>query len=379
MPINTKRIDAIDYLRGLVMAGVIINHSLLFPAIYEIFTARGLGWFTDAEAFFLLSGLTMGIVRAGAARKTGLKSVLGKIFDRTKKLYLWHIVLTLGFTLIARYLLEAYKVIAKGGLNTDTGWLELIWKTLTLQYAFGWSDFLIYYIPLLLVSPVLIHVCLKYAKAWIVILVASLLVFVLTRYVYRGAYFYFSIWQVYFMIGLLMGTYPQQIVGWWQGMRTRTREVLAWGTIGLTGLLYAASTIFTFVPTFFEKRAHLIPNDAFRGAVDFITYWSAQLAPYLQSDRTGILRLPVVLIVLSGLLLLYVKFEPFLLRFTGWFFCLLGRHSLHVFILQALILFWVPLYQFPHNYFTNTLVITGLLALVWTLVRYRVFFKVIPT
>lgn len=374
-----NRIQAIDYFRGLVMAGVIINHLLLFPSVFELFTGRALGWYSDAEAFFLLSGVTMGVVRGGGAARAGLRSILGKVGRRAAKLYIWSIGLSVAFVLIAREVLINSGLLLKGGLDTDTGWLLLLWKIITLQYAYGWSDFLIYYVPFLLVSPLLIYAMLRWRRAWIAVCAASLALFGVMQLAHGGVYHYFGIWQAYFVLGLVFGLYLEQVKSLWHGLGGATRSVLAYGSVMAAAILYVASQVFTFVPTFFAKRPELIANDTMQSVVTWVTATEAQLEPLMQSNRTGVLRLLVTLVLLAGLLAVYVRFEPTILRYSGWLFSRLGRHSLHVFVLQAIILFFVPLLGLPQSFASNTVVTALFLMLFWLLVRYRVFFKILPS
>lgn len=374
-----NRIQAIDYFRGLVMAGVIINHLLLFPSIFELFTGRALGWYSDAEAFFLLSGITMGVVRGGGAARAGLQSILGKVGHRAAKLYIWSIGLSVAFVLIAREVMASSGLLLKGGLDTDTGWPLLLWKIITLQYAYGWSDFLIYYVPFLLVSPILIYAMLRWCRAWIAVCAASLALFGAMQFEHGGIYHYFGIWQTYFVLGLVFGLYLEQVKSMWYRLGDATRSVLAYGSVAAAAVLYVASQVFTFVPTFFAKRPELIASDTMRSVVSWISAAEARLEPLMQSNRTGILRLLVTIVLLAGLLAIYVRFESAILRYSGWFFSLLGRHSLHVFVLQAIILFFVPLLGLPQNFVVNSVVTALFLILFWLLARYRVFFKILPS
>jgi hypothetical protein len=372
------RINAIDYFRGLVMAGVIINHLLLFPSLFELFTGRGLGWYSDAEAFFLLSGLTMGVVRAGGARREGLRSVNGKIARRAGKLYLWHVILSIVFIVLGQYFLKETGILVKGGLVADPIFPDLIRSIVTLQYAYGWSDFLMFYVPLLLISPLLIYLCHRLRWAWVVMVVASLTLYLALPFIPKGPYTYFGVWQAFFIVGLAMGIYYQNITGWWDGLTSKTRRGIGILLVTLAGLVYLGSMLITFIPTFFGKRQHLIGNEVVRNVVETTTNLRAALEPWLYNNRSGPLRLLVILSLLSGLLMIYLKYEKNILRYTGWFFTLLGRYSLHVFILQALFIFFVPLLQLPNNFVINTLFTTLMLMFFWALVRYKILFGIVP-
>jgi hypothetical protein len=103
---------------------------------------------------------------------------------------------------------------------------------------------------------------------------------------------------------------------------------------------------------------------------------------YFQKNTLGILRLVnyfVVLVVAYWILTSYWKIFN---RLLGWFFIPMGQASLYVFIVHVYFVLLVSNF-FPFGFsrehmLLNTLVHTGVLLVIWALVRKKILFDWIP-
>src|SRR4051812_29936590 len=57
------RVVALDYFRGICILIILLSHSAQFSYPIAYLSGMGLLWTSAAEMFFLLSGITLGVVR----------------------------------------------------------------------------------------------------------------------------------------------------------------------------------------------------------------------------------------------------------------------------------------------------------------------------
>src|SRR5438105_2942648 len=148
---KTKRIIDLDYFRGICMLVVILSHSAVFSTPFTYMAGSGRLWTSAAEMFFLLSGITFGIVR-GNQITSGFKEVWRKSWQRARSIYLIHISivfisLLLGFFFISKGL-HSYMP----GVLPQTAGFGLVAKVASLYYVVGWAAFLMYYVVFLLIA-----------------------------------------------------------------------------------------------------------------------------------------------------------------------------------------------------------------------------------
>src|SRR5690606_36207697 len=104
------------------------------------------------------------------------------LLNRAWQLYLTSIVLVILFTLIG-WGLQSYPDITgvKSGLNIPPGeFWTMIWQSITLQYTYGWADYLRFYAVFIAFAPLALWLLRK--GLWYLVLVASSGVWVLYPY-----------------------------------------------------------------------------------------------------------------------------------------------------------------------------------------------------
>jgi hypothetical protein len=381
----STRINTFDLLRGWCLIVISSDHLLRFPSMFDLVTGRGLMWVTAAEGFFFISGLLVGIVRGRSMHKHGLRKATHELWRRAGKLYLASVILTLGFTLIS-YALEAHGVTdIKGGVAHYGSVIELIGNTLTLQYVYGWTDFLNYYVVFMLISPAALWLVAR--RKWWIVLSVSLVLWIGKSFGFVPIDSAYLTWQSYFFFGLVGGYHYRDIHAAYRRLPDHARRVLQYTVITAAALILLVSFAFTFGTPFFEHRGpalvglfnwlHLPAPAAwyvfFRDAKD-----SPLFTLLFQNNRTGLLRLPIFLVCFSALFFLTRRFEATLMRWLGWLLLPLGRNSLYVYIIQGVVVFAVALLNIPQHYLINSLITLGAVGLYWIAVRQQFLFKVIP-
>lgn len=357
-----------------------IDHLLRFPSVFEFATGRGLLWVSAAEGFFFLSGLVLILVRSRQLERSGWRAVVNASLKRAGQLWLINILLTLLFTVIGRYAAQVSPEQVKAGLDTSSSLLGIALRTAGLNYSYGWADFLMYYVVLLLLTPLLL-LALRHGLAWLVCL-ASLATYLL---VHPAQFFagsmagYIVVWQAFFVSGVLAGHYWPRLTGRWRSLRADQKSKTTAVVVGLAAIAIIASFVYTFVPTFFADKTALTDRVPFATqTVQTITQQSAELNPYLQDNRTGFLRLPMFWLWMAAGFLAMRALQPIVMRWLGWFLLPFGRNSLYIYIMQSVVVFGLALAPVPRNPIFNTLMGALALGILWLLVRHRVLLGIIP-
>lgn len=310
-PVKSSRIVALDLLRGYFLWVILIDHIYRFPGIFEIFTGQGLLWASAADGFFLESGVLVGIIRGREVRAGKFNLAWNRLWMRALVLYAWSVGLTLLFTLLA-YWLPGLPGIKPGFLANVPAW-ELIWKTLTFQYSYGWTDFLPYYTVYMVVAPLALWLMSK-KQVWLVLAVA------VAAWWYRG-HNPFLAWEVLFFIGLAGGYYFPEWEKFWRGLSATVQRASRWSSVGLA-LIVLATNLWI---------KHLY---GFEGG--WISQWFDKwtVAPG---------HLVVALIWFVGLYLLVRGLEPAISKVIGWLLLPAGRNSLATYIFESFVIVGVNL------------------------------------
>lgn len=330
------RIIALDLLRGYFLWVILIDHVSRFPAIFEVFTGQGLLWASAADGFFLESGILVGFLRGKEVQAENFKLAWKRLWSRALVLYGWSVGLTLLFTLLAIWLPGQPGI--KPGAATDISAWQLIWRSLTFQYSYGWTDFLPYYTLYMVVAPFALWLMSK-KQAWLVIL-ASVGVWFL-----RG-HNPFLAWQVLFFIGLTGGYYFANWQKFWDSLPRLTQRWVCWsGSIIAVGILIINLWI-----------KHLY---GYQGG--WLTTWFDKW-----SVAPG--QLVVSLIWFAVLYLVVRSFESVLARRLGWLLLPVGRNSLATYIFQSFIVLGMNLLlPYPStNLAINFSINLVAIAIVWT-------------
>lgn len=354
-----ERIMAVDLLRGYFLFVIIIDHLMRFPGLFDLLTGRGVLWVSAAEGFFFVSGMMVGLVRGHKMLTSSMRQVTTKLLRRSLKLYLWAVGLTILFTLVG--FAVATNPHLKGGLTSQRDIWQLIWHTMTFQYAYGWADFLQHYAIYLALSPLAIWLLRK--KFWPVVLLLSFIVWLL-----RGNNIYAS-WQILFFSGTVVGFYLKSIEQTFQSWSKRAKKICLTLLVILTAVTMTAS----FLIVLGQEYSIFAPwHQHFKSLL-------AQTAPYFARSQMHAPRLALFALWFSTSYVLVRKFEAPLMRLLGDFLVPLGQNSLYVYIWQAVIIFFFDLFTPVHQPFwinlSTNIVIVGL---IWFMVKRRFLFSIIP-
>lgn len=307
-----KRIDSIDFWRGVALAVILVNH---IPGnVLSGITPRNFGFSDAAEIFVFLSGVS---VYLAYGRKFGQgrdRDVVRDILGRVVRLYGAHIALTAAAIALygtARYL--GFFDFVRAECNCDTPFIDpaaSLVEILGLRHQLPYFNILPLYIALLAGAPPLLALVRDRGPS--VALAVSIAVYALARSLgvnlpswpdVSGWYFNPFAWQLMFTIGIVCGC-----------------GLVAQG-LPFQPIAHRAAQFFTVVAAFVVSNGFgLLP-----GLVD-------KAGVYLDWGKTdlGLIR------IIGFLALAYVVyFSPA----TGWarstpvygFFCRLGRNALAIF------------------------------------------------
>jgi hypothetical protein len=346
------RILTLDLLRGLFLVIIFVDHLAYAPSLFFQFaTGTSSAFASAAEGFFAISGILVGYIY-GPKILQATRTVTIKIWKRAALLY----GLTVGFTL----LYTAWAALLPGGYPRQPNWTGdiggLLLQATTLQFHFGWADFLARYAVFMVFAPLAVWLVAKH-HAWIVAIVSI------------GIWFFwreapglqpFTAWQIVFMFGIIIGYYlprlEEQVSSW----RPNIRRILWWSVISIAAVSYVAVvTRLSIVPVFMPELHDKLPNE-----------W----LPLFDRNSVGFVRILIGIIWFSGLYLLFRRFEEAIDRFTMGALLLLGKNSLFVYSIEAFIIFLIDV-SLPapahSRVIVNTIIGIAGIGLVYLVTRYR--------
>jgi hypothetical protein len=348
----------IDVLRGYFLFVMIVDHVHAFPSLFEVFTGRGRMWASAAEGFFLLSGFLIGRLRGADLRRNGFRVVWAKVLSRAFTLYVAGAVLTLVFTFSGRAL--GYEPRFTHGISHDP-FLRVVWRALLLRYNYGLADMLSVYVVLLLLSPL----CLFFLKrGWRVALATAsvgawVVGLLLPAPLYLTASYFCEIsWQILFVSGIFLGYEWRVIQDSWRRLAPETRRRLFQALAVAAGL--------TLVMSWLDAYWKAFPA-AFEGGFERAFH----------QPRLGPGRLLVSAIWITFLWMWVKRHEERVLRYAGPILEPLGRNSLYVYIVQSVVVYLFSVRN-TVPFWEGTLLDIVVLAIIWSMVRWRVLFGIIP-
>jgi hypothetical protein len=367
-----QRVIAIDYFRGFCLFLVLVNHSVLFSMPFALWTGAGGLWTSAAEMVLLLSGITYGIVR-GSEIKNQFKTILRKTWRRAAIIYSVNILVVFLSLIFALFLTSHGLTNDVNGVISNSKSFGLIMDVLTLRYYIGWADFLMYFSVFLTVAPFLLYI-LK-TRFWPIAPVFSVTLFT-AHYLNAlpgDVYSNFAIWQVYFVLGLVIGRFRQELLSSVDSLSHRTARVISLSILTLAALILSLSYLVehSIYPTISR-----LANDGWlpvkiQAAYIHLLNMRPSMDRFLLDGRAGLLRPAVTLLVASAAYILYRRYGSFILDKSGRFFIGLGRDSLVVFSAQALAIPLIAALPVAHGSLVNNLALTCLLVVTMRLVSLR--------
>jgi len=356
-----QRIITLDIMRGYFLVMIIINHLYFFPSIFELITGRGELWVSAAEGFFLISGMLVGyIYTRKMAHNTS--DAVKRIYKRAFLLYIWAAILT-TISLIWAHTADGRPL--KEGFWWRPEPLEYLYKVLTLQYNYGWSDFLQYYVLFMLFAPLAVWLCIKH-KAWLVVLLSVLV------WVFRGQNFNMA-WQLLFMGGIVIGYYLPRIEAWYQARSDRGRKRIAWAIAIPAVITLLASIVVMHGPHLIGLIFGDNASTSLQHLQNNLLSWRAESLPHTDKWSLAPARLVLIGLWFTALYLLVRTNEARIDKWTFGFFRRIGEVSLLVYGVHALVILGMHMYfgMDGYGFIGNTLITAVILAAFYFGVRYR--------
>lgn len=353
-----SRILTLDLLRGYFLFVIIVDHARYFPSVFELVTGRGEMWASAAEGFFIISGLLVGYVYGPRM----VKNVLGtakRMWQRALLLYVLTVVLTFLFVWWGN---ASNIAMVKEGLWTQPHVGELFFKTLTLQYYYGWADFLPYYAIFMAWAPLALYAIIR-GRWWAVLSVSSVV------WLLRGGSFEMS-WQILFMGSMVAGWYLPAIEAKVRALAPMVRQRLRTVLYAAALLLVVASVLTIRVG---EVMVHEYAGFAMLPAVwQHVFLWldgaRDVMTPLIVKWTLEPVRLLTALVWFTALYVWVRQHEAAINRLTGGFFRILGERSLVVYVVHSVVIFALLL-AIPgdHGFWVNNLLTAAVVALIYSL------------
>lgn len=374
-PVKIERILAFDILRGFFLVVIVLNHLYYYPSGLDWLTGRGHLYVSSAEGFFLISGLMLGLVRGRKLIDKPLSAASKLVVKRALQLYAVFAVLTIAYTLFA-WSIAGQPGLKAGYAPVGTPLLELIWNTLSLQYVYGWIDFLRLYIIFMLATPIALWLLRR--GWWYVVIAVSGFIWTLfpDDITFSEGFMLMPIsWQFVFFSGLVIGFHWPEIVATWRKLWPSIRTV-----IGATMVAAMIGTALWSTALVFGDRFDTARGDA----------W-AEIHREIERDNFDKNRLPMARLALGtvwfwALFWLVRRYEPWFRKWVGWLLVPLGQNSLYVYIVHSVVVLslhfmWMPQYRdvqslskLPINLGLSLLAI----IVIWLMVKKQLLFKIIP-
>jgi hypothetical protein len=354
--VRRKRIVTLDLMRGYYVTVLAAVHLDYVPSLLGMVDGRGSLLVSEAENFFLISGLLVGMLRRRDLERHGPLRMARNSWKRAGQLYVVAVTLTLLYTLIGRLATTHGVANVKVGLDNDSSPLALLGQTLTLRYTYGWADFLTFYVPMFLLAPLVIWM-LSRRLAPVVGLITYAL-FLLPSHFDTTFFSPYLQWGVYFFIGTVGGYHWDTLRSLPARMSPTARHWARLGLVATAVVIYAAGAVLFFRPALVDGSA--LYNSLF------------------QNNRLGMLRPLLAPISAIGTYLLVRRFEEPLARTVGKVLLPLGRNSLYVYVAQSFVVFLVPLAFGPRGFWFNTALDLTVIAAVWFGVRTRFLAFLLP-
>lgn len=367
---QSKRILTLDLLRGYFLVVIILDHLQWYPNAYDWVAFRGSLVVSAAEGFFLISGLVLGIIRGRKLLGDPFRKSALLIWARGARLYIVSIVLMLLFTLIGWFFI-GNPGLKPGIRPIDQPFLEVLAGAFSLRYIYGWADFLRLYAVFMFIAPFMLWL-IRRGKWYIGMALSAglwaLYPFALENTANSGELLMVLSWQFIFFAGFTIGFYWEPLAQKWSELTKKTRQWILYPVLALGAVTLLANIIFVVVETLGVNR-------------EVTSRIGATLYELFDKNRLSPLRL---LMFANWFILgyyIFMRFEKVIVKYLGWILLPFGSNSLYVYIVHAILLFFAHLImppQFANNFFLNFIGTTIVLALVWTAVRTKFLFKIIP-
>jgi hypothetical protein len=373
-----------DFVRGLAMAIVVINH-LPTPSVYYNFSMERIGAVTGAEIFVLLSGLVLGFAHRKYITHHGWPQSAKKLLKRALILYTCVLIVSLtawviaqvipGFQQLTTWTNPAGEIIPLYPQNAFIHPGKFLLSILFLQSTPWQFNIIGLYVFLLISAPLALWMLVTERKSWLlgvslgVYLIGFILKIRVTNFAFEKS-FPLLIWQFPFVCALVAGYYYHNLAAW-----VHTKKGL---------VLRAVILAFFFLFLFFTLNNYWIHSShKYVLALKIIKpkYFHLVYTNFiLERTWLGAGRLLNAFVVVAALCEILNMTWPILKKWIGWWTIPIGQASLYIFILH---LAAIPLVTAVSGYFKsylvyNTFIHTLILVILWICVKTRFLFSIIP-
>lgn len=360
-----ERILALDLLRGVFLVVIFVNHIAWSPTLYDFITGQSHLFASAAEGFFAISGILIGYIYGPRVlRKT--RDTFIKLWKRAGWLYLLSVGFTTLYTLITLFLPP--ETVRSQFLHPSFG--EFLFATLTLQFNYGWADFLSRYAILMAFAPLALWLVAK-GKAWLLAII-SIAVWILL-----GPWFYahFTAWQLIFYFAVIIGFYLPSIEHRITSLSARTRHISLITLFSVAATTFVTSVILTvLLPMIAGEMEGSLPPQVYATILSAIDVRTSLDITIFNKETLALGRILIGIVWFSALYILFRKYEKTIDEKTRGSLLLLGTNSLYVYGLQSFILFMMDIFFDPPsgaNIILKTIVVTLALALLYSLTYQR--------
>jgi len=368
---KSSRISALDLLRGFFMVSIILNHLQWYPNGLDWVTVQGTLYISAAEGFFILSGIILGMVRGRKMINLPFRASAIKVLSRGAKLYVISVILMLAFTLIG-WLFIGNPGLKPGIRPIDESFIDIIIGALSLNYLYGWADFLRLYAIFLIMSPLALWLLRK--GKWYFVLAGSIGLWALFPWALQNTHHSAELlmplsWQLIFFGGLIIGFHWIDIKDWWDRRTKKTKQYILVPILSLAVITLTINILISILLLF-----GVGPDSA-------LQLYNSLHTTIFNKEALTLPRLAIFALWITLGLFIFTRFEPWIEKWFGWILIPFGANSLYVYILHAVILFFAHLILAPAtstNIFINFIGTVLVLGLILFAVRKRFLFKVIP-
>lgn len=225
----------LDWLRGYCLFMMIVDHlgtvagKVTGQSWLYALTGGTRYYATAAEAFYLISGVTLGLISSRESARDSTRRISTRAFH----LYRTSLLLSLSFGAVALWTNWSY--FGRWSFESSS-FLSFAFRALTLRAETGGAGILVLYVLFMMVTPGALWLFRK-KLAWVVLL-ASAILYASSQLVPQlrhqpfAVYFDVLPWQVLFFGGLALGFYRAKLVQFFSSI-PRIRAVLEMAVVAL--------------------------------------------------------------------------------------------------------------------------------------------------
>jgi hypothetical protein len=357
-----KRDVRIDWLRGLAMTCVIVNHSKL-SSLLSWFSYERLWVVTAAEVFVVLSGVVLGMVYGRRLARDGWRAVVRGLGRRALLLYGAFVGVTVSVLALAAMGVDVGFLVPTDGETAE--WFlapntmtTSAWRDVLSMRAGPWP-FEIIGLYVWLVAAAIPCLLILRRAGWRVVLAASWALYLwhrvephaLTSSGFEMA-FPLLAWQLLFVHGIVIGYQRNHISGFFARMPSITARVAVLVTAGFT--IFAFCCPWSPGPSWLHLR--VVSSERFADLYE----------RYFSLSDLGIGRLLNLAIALPVAYLMLTR-DWAVTRSLEKVFVVLGQRSLGAFVLHVYGLLLLAHLPLPDGIWVNTLAQVTLVCTIATL------------